>query len=83
MRIQLQKSKNADEEHKPRNIIDSDERPRSTLADLVSQIHQMQQIVREKEMLMKRNEISSNFKVFIQYICLILSLNERGAFRRF
>lgn len=36
---------------------------RSTLKELVSQIHQLQQEVREKEMLTKRNEISFNFKV--------------------
>lgn len=52
-----------DEEDKSRKIIEPEENPRSTLADLVSQIHQLQQIVREKEMLMKRNEISNNFKV--------------------
>lgn len=42
-----------------------EENPRSTLADLVGQVHHMQQIVREKEIVMKRNEVSSNFKVFI------------------
>lgn len=64
--FQTHKSKSSVEEEKPRNIIAmEDENPRSTLVELVGQVHQMQQIVREKEMLMKRNEISSNFKVFI------------------
>lgn len=40
-----------------------DENDRSTLKELVAQIHHLQQEVREKEMLIKRNEISFNFKV--------------------
>lgn len=51
-----------------------DENPRSTLVDLVGQVHQMQQIVREKEMLMKRNEISSNFKVTIKTLLSLFVL---------
>lgn len=42
----------------------SEEQPTSsTMKELVGQIHHLQQTVREKEMLMKRNEISVNFKV--------------------
>lgn len=40
-----------------------DESARSTLKELVAQIHQLQQEVREREMLTKRNEISFTFKV--------------------
>lgn len=42
---------------------DEEESPRSTLKDLVAQVHQLQQTVREKEILIKRNEVSFNFKV--------------------
>ncbi|XP_031626283.1 golgin IMH1-like [Contarinia nasturtii] len=41
---------------------DGEETSRSTLKGLVAQIHQLQQEVREKEILIKRNEISFNFK---------------------
>lgn len=40
-----------------------EESSRSTLKDLVAQVHQLQQTVREKEILIKRNEVSFNFKV--------------------
>lgn len=43
--------------------MDGDRNSRSTLQELVSQIHQQQQTIREKEMEMKRCEISANFKV--------------------
>ncbi|XP_055302935.1 uncharacterized protein LOC129568714 isoform X2 [Sitodiplosis mosellana] len=44
------------------NKSEGEETPRSTLKELVAQIHHLQQEVREKEMLIKRNEISMNFK---------------------
>lgn len=48
----------------------SEQNSRSTLQELVSQIHQLQQNIREKEMQMKRSEISANFKVALKHFGL-------------
>lgn len=59
--IQARQQKPPDEEARKAT---EDETSRSTLKDLVAQVHQQQQTLREQEMQMKRNEISFNFKVY-------------------